>query len=112
MPKTAAFTGFTTTGRETSNSSQFNVSGVFDNGWNFLTGAPGGGTIFFSALSFRNIHGGVLGSFKPSEVEGCFWASGATSSSNARRLNFDCFSVNPAYPGCRSYAFLIFPVVN
>jgi hypothetical protein len=57
-----AFTGFTTTGQNSDISGCFNVSGDFDNGWNFCCNKnkdTSGGTIFFPALSFRYLSSGV-----------------------------------------------------
>ena len=62
MPKTAAYTGFSSTGSNVENYSQFNVSGSFDNGWNLYTeGWKSGGTIFFAVLGMRNIYSGKSG---------------------------------------------------
>ena len=56
-PRTAAFTNFTSDCSNTIAVSQFNVSGVFNQGWNFYTlGWKTGSTVFFQALGFRDTH--------------------------------------------------------
>ena len=58
-PKTAAFTGFTSSGNNSSNASEFNIAGNFLEGWNFYTnGWKSGSTIFFNAFGFRDTYGG------------------------------------------------------
>ena len=54
MPASNAFTGFTTTGNGTSTQSEFNVSGAWDNGYNFnnrITSPDA--TVYFPALGLR-----------------------------------------------------------
>ena len=109
LPKTAAFTNFSSTGGNTTNSSQYNVSS-FDDGWNFYTSNwKSGATIYFPALGFRETYNksGLL-----TGVGGCgsFWTSGASSTSYARYLSFYSTRVGPQYTNSRSYGFSIFPV--
>ena len=47
MPQRNAFRGFTSTGGNTSDAAQFNVSGSFVRGWNFWTNNTHAATIFF-----------------------------------------------------------------
>ena len=42
--------------------------------------------------------------------EGNFWASGASSTSNGRNLNFNSGNVNPQNANNRSYGFSVRPV--
>ena len=42
--------------------------------------------------------------------EGNFWASGASSASNGRNLNFNSGNVNPQNTNNRSYGFSVRPV--
>ena len=109
-PKTTAFTGFTSTGASTNNSSQFNVSGSFNQGFFFYTnGWKTGSTVFFDALGFRDTYSGRSGTGAVvyfGEV-GFFWASGASSASNGRNLNFDSGYVDPQHASNRSYGFSV-----
>ena len=103
-PKTAAFTGFTSTGGNTTNSSQFNVSGSFTKGWNFYTnGWKTGSTIFFDALGFRDTYNGATGAVVGVGGAGFFWASGASSASIGRNLGFLSGIVFPQRTDVRSY---------
>ena len=113
MPKTAVFTGFTTTGGGTLNSSQFNVSGVFDNGWNFLTGLPSGNTIYFTSLGYRDTDNTATGEVNGHGKEGNYWVSGASSASQGLSLGFNPISVYPlVIVNQRSFGFLIMSVVE
>ena len=61
VPASNAFTGFSKTGERTGKLSDFNVSGAWDNGWNFnnkLTTPDA--TIWFPASGFRNFENGKL----------------------------------------------------
>ncbi len=56
MPASKAFTGFTTTGMNSTNPTEFNVSGAWNAGWNFYTQPNPTSTtptIFFPALGIR-----------------------------------------------------------
>ena len=102
-PKTAAFTGFTSTGGNTTNSSQFNVSGSYINGWNFyINGWKTGNTIFFDGLGIRNADAVVY----VGEV-GLFWSAGALSESKGSNLYFGSGLVYPQNPGYRSDGFSV-----
>jgi hypothetical protein len=95
-PKAAAFTGFTSTGSGTTNSSQFNISGSFNKGWNFYTnGWNVGGTIFFNAGGTRDVtnsNGNILYVGE----RGKYWTVGATSTSRAGRLaNYSLYYIYP-----------------
>ena len=55
VPKTAAYTGFTTTGYNSDNYSEFNVAGSYNKGWNFYSQPNfNGSNIFFKALGCRD----------------------------------------------------------
>jgi len=83
-PKTAAFTGFTLTGGNTTNGDQYNVSGSFNKGWNFYTnGWKTGGTIFFPALGWRQYNGITC-----SLLEGFGMTVGAANQNRTIRLGF------------------------
>ena len=64
MPPSNAFTGFTTSGQNSSASSEFNTAG-WNNGWNFYcrkNKAASDGIINFPALGARSYTSGDLGS--------------------------------------------------
>ena len=108
-PKTAAFTGFTSTGGDTSNSSQFNVSGSFNMGFYFYTNRwKTGSTIFFYGLGYRATpNGGFVVSIG---AEGNFWSSGASSTTEGRNLTVNSGYVFPQRSNGRSYGFSVRPV--
>lgn len=62
IPPGDAFTGFTKTGAESSDSGDFNVDGTFDYGWTMYCNPnnPGDGTIYFPATGARKSDGGGL----------------------------------------------------
>ena len=60
IPAPNAFTGFTTTGKNESDASKFNVSGAWDMGYNFRTTAGGSNTIYFPASVCRTNYNGRL----------------------------------------------------
>ena len=110
-PKTAAFTGFTSTGGNSTNSSQFNVSGSLNQGYVFYTnGWKTGNTIFFDALGFRDTFSGRssgTGAVVYVGEIGVFWSAGASSTSEGRGMYFDFGSVFPQTTGNRSYGFSV-----
>ncbi len=53
VPPVDTFTGFTTTGQTTNDPSQFNVSGAWNNGWNFYCDPSKTQTVFFPATGHR-----------------------------------------------------------
>jgi uncharacterized protein (TIGR02145 family) len=107
MPASNAFTGFTTTGSNTYTSSQFNVSGSFDKGWNFYTSSAKTSTIFFPAAGFRNSGNGTLGSVG---LYGYYWSAVTYNGSSGRSLNFYSGYVFPLYYGHRSHGYSVRPV--
>ena len=107
-PKTAAFTGFTSTGTNTNNSSQFNVSGSFNQGFFFYTnGWKTGSTIFFDGLGYRDTYNGATGAVVYVGGVGVFWASGASSASGGRYLFFLSGVVYPQHADGRSYGISV-----
>ena len=106
LPRTAAFTNFTSSGNNTSNGGEFNVSGSFNKGWNFyVNGWRTGSTVFFHALGFRDTYSGrsATGAVASVGEIGRYWSAGAYSASNGRLLTFYSGSVNPQYWIDRSY---------
>ena len=99
LPRTAAFTNFTSSGDNTSNSGQYNVSGSFNKGWNFyVNGWRTGSTVFFHALGFRDTCSGRssgTGAVAYVGEDGIYWSAGAYSASYGRSLYFSSGSVHP-----------------
>lgn len=107
MPPPDAFTGFTTTGFNTSTSSELNVVGSFDKGWHFKTGFPApNDKIFFPASGRRNYSSASLlyvGSY------GDYWTAGPYNTSYGRYLGFLSGYVGPQGYNYRSYGFSVRP---
>ena len=104
MPPSNAFTGFTTTGQYTNNLSQFNVSGVWNNGWNFYCDPSKTQTVFFPASGGRNYLSAV-----PYNVgsNAYYWTAGPINTNNGRHLYFRPGLVSPLGNGSRSYGFVV-----
>ena len=94
MPPSNAFTGFTVTGDNTSTTSQFNVSGEFNNGWNFYCGGSNhsGDTAFFPASGWRNY---VSGDPAIVATEGFCWTAVPKDNNSAWNFFFGRNDVNP-----------------
>ena len=106
-PKTAAFTGFTSTGGYTSNGGQFNITGVWNKGWLFYTnGWKSGNTIFFSALGFRDTDSqrpSGTGDIAYANVDGQYWTVGAFSQFYSNYLLFEQGYIYPFTSFARSF---------
>lgn len=93
LPPSNAFTGFTTTGNYTNNTSQIN--GEWDSslkGWNFYTDSSKNKTIFFPASGYRHYSGGgahYVGS------SGYCWSAVPYYQYHGRCLGFYSSPVNP-----------------
>src|SRR5574344_618954 len=91
-PRTAAFTGFTTSRNNSGTASEFNVSGGYNKGWNFYCQPKfQGNTIFFSALGFRDVYSGRVNTSNAGAVarvsgDGNVWSAGPSSTSSYARL--------------------------
>ena len=111
LPRTAAFTNFTSSGNNTSNGGEFNVSGNFNKGWNFYTnGWRTGSTVFFHALGFRDTYSGRssgTGAVAYVGENGYYWSAGAYSASSGRSLYFGSGLVYPQYWDNRSYGVTV-----
>ncbi len=98
LPKTAAFTNFTSSGDNTTNGGEFNVSGSFNKGWNFyVNGWRTGSTVFFHALGFRDTYSGrsATGAVAFVGETGIYLSAGAFPASYGRGLYFRSDNVNP-----------------
>lgn len=106
-PKTAAFTGFTSSGGNST--SGFNVSGGFNKGWNFYCQPKlQGNAVFFSALGYRICDTGALALVSG---YGDYWSAGPSGTSTyARYLGFDSSLVYPQFENFRAYGLMVRPV--
>ena len=108
VPPTSYFTGFTTTGGNTSSSSQFNVSGPYDKGRNFFTQLNKHGSIIhFPASGIRNYSDGSLRSVSSN---GFCWSASPGNSYLGYYLGFERALVYPLLINPRSYGFPVRPV--
>ena len=111
LPRTAAFTGFTSSGDNTVNIDEFNVSGSFTKGWNFyVNGWRTGSTIFFHALGLRNTYSGSSGIGNVafvSEMIGREWTSGTYSDSDGRNFGFASKDMGPQHMSPRSRGYVV-----
>ena len=111
LPPDGAFTGFTSTGENSYNLSELNVSGPFNNGYNFRTvlkEESGGETIFFPVLGSRNGDGGLF----LFDREAHYWTSLPYTEDRGCQLYFRSNDVNPAYTEKRSNGFVLRPVAE
>ena len=108
MPASKAFTGFSKTGNNTYNPTDFNVSGAWDNGWNFnnkITSPDA--TIYFPALGYRNVTGG-LRYFEG--YGGYFWSAVPADNFGGYSLHFKLGNVNPQNDPTLPSGFPVRPV--
>lgn len=78
------WTRFTTTGDETSTTSQFNVDGSFNNGWSFYCTADKSGSVdWYPKCGSRAFDGGTLAFFAGS---GWYWSSSSYSGTSANAI--------------------------
>ena len=105
MPAINAFTGFTTSGQ---NSGSMNVSGAWDNGWNFNNkiSSPDA-TVYFPASGYRYGYDGSLGNVG---FNGFYWSAVPGSTSSGCDLYFRSGRVYPQNSNHRSTGFSVRPV--
>lgn len=106
MPASNAFTGFTTNGQ---NGGTMNVSGDWDNGWNFNNriSSPDA-TVYFPASGFRHRGGGSL--FDVGYGGGDYWSAVPNGTYYGCSLFFNQWDVYPQGNSHRSYGFSVRPV--
>lgn len=107
MPPGNAFTGFTTTGENSSKESEFNAIGERYNGTNFKCTGTGTNTVYFHFAGYRSYYDGQL---MNSGVYGAYWSAGIAKLSNGCCLKFDQLEVNPKDREGFSYALCVRPV--
>ncbi|RRD91427.1 fimbrillin family protein [Bacteroides heparinolyticus] len=106
MPPGNAFTGFTTTGENTSTSS-FNVSGAWNKGWNFYCGLNHtGSTVFFPSMGCR--YYSLAGPWHVGHFA-YYWTAGPYHTRNGRYLYFYSGNVYPLHNYFRTYGFGVRP---
>ena len=104
------FTGFTTTGSNSSTTSEWNVQGSFNNGWLFYGQSnKSGSTVFFPATGRRLAS---TGSLTDVSTYGWYWVAGLYSTSHGRDLYFRASNVDPLSGDPRSYGFAVRPAVE
>ena len=110
LPASNAFTGFTTTGGYTNNSSEFNVQGGFNKGWHFYTKpSKQGETVFLPASGYRYYNTGSLNSVT---ALGICWLAGPKDRSSGRSLRFRSGTANPLSSAYRSDGFPVRPALE
>ena len=113
LPPNGAFTGFTESGNGSGNSSDWNVSGSFDKGWNFRTVLKGdpdpvmNHTIFLPASGYRYCNDGVLYFVG---FSGYLWSSVLYNMGYGCGLYLGSDRVGPLDYGRCSYGFVLCPV--
>lgn len=106
MPASNAFTNFTTTGSNAQDSSQFNVVGDFDKGWNFKTNI-GSTTIFFPAAGLRGSGDGECSNVGKN---GGYWSAVPYDTYYGHNLYFYSEHVYPVNYSSRSFGYSARPV--
>ena len=111
MPANNAFTGFTTTGLNSTSQSEMNVDGTDDwqqwtnnFGHNFWTNSSKTATINFPASGLRSNNDGSLNYVGGS---GYYWAAVPNGTGTGCILNFGSGIVNPLYGDTRAYGFAV-----
>ena len=95
LPASNAFTGFTTTGNNTNNSSEFNVKGDFDKGYYFYTKLnKQGETIYFKLSGCRR---GITGILQAINSRGWNWYAipNTIDSKLGKVFDFQQFDIRP-----------------
>ncbi|MGF0098795.1 fimbrillin family protein [Prevotella sp. SGI.027] len=105
MPASNAFTGFTTNGQN--DGGTMNVSGDWDNGWNFNNriSSPDA-TVYFPASGYRDRDGSLssVGRY------GYYWSAVLSRTYYGCGLRFYLRTVYPQYGSFRSYGYSVRPV--
>ena len=102
MPPSNVYTGFTTTGSNTSTSSQFNVQVPWNKGWNFYCNSSKTETVFFPASGYRSSYSAVpysVGSYA------YYWTAGPYYTNYGWYLYFNPGNVYPLNYYGRSHGF-------
>ena len=106
LPAARAFTGFTSTGDNSSDATTFNVVGSFAQGWKFKRNSADAQGNFFPASGYRAYGSGSLASMGSN---GYYWSFAGSSQTYARNLYFKSGNVYPLNYSYRSYGFSVRP---
>lgn len=107
VPAPAAFHGFTTTSTYSTNPEEFNVSGVWNEGWNFYTDNTKEATIFFPAAGYRWYNDGAL---KLIGDYGYYWSAFGVGNYFAMGLYFKDDGIGPDFWLYKADGFPVRPV--
>ena len=107
MPASNAFTGFTKNGQ---NGSIINVSGAWDNGWNFNNKISSPDAAVYFPASGRRLYNN--GSLILVGGDGYYWSAVPLSTGTGCYLYFFQSSVFPQYYGIRSMGYSVRPVAE
>ena len=106
LPAGRAFTGFTTSGSNESDSTKFNVVGSFNKGWKFKRDSDDATGNYFPASGYRGDGSGVLASVSS---YGGYWSFAPYSQANARNMGVSAGSVYPLNNDNSASAFAVRP---
>ena len=109
IPNGNTFTGFTTTGTNSSTASEFNVVGSFASGWYFKRNADDTTGLFFPACGYRYHDSGGLDYVSWS---GYCWSSASSSQGTAYSLYFHSGHVYPWDYNYRAGGFGVRPALE
>lgn len=116
LPANNAFTRFTTTGKNATNATEFNVQGTKDAtnfganfGWNFFTDGSNVSTVYFPASGLRGYNNGSLGDVKDA---GYYWSAVPGGVGIGCYLLFYSGIVYPLINTSRAYGFSVRPVTE
>ena len=116
LPANNAFTRFTTTGKNSSNVTEFNVQGAKNTanftanfGWNFFTDGSNISTIFFPASGVRLYGNGSVGYARDA---GDYWLAVPNNVNSGCGLYIGSFSLYPRSNSTRAYGFAVRPVTE
>lgn len=104
VPNARVFTGFTTTGTNSSDATTFNVVGDFANGRNFMRNSEDTVGHFFAASGYRASYSGGLYDVGSG---GYYWTAVPYSAARGRYLYFYASDVNPLSTNYRAYGFSV-----
>ncbi len=107
LPSGRAFTGFTTTGNNTTDATQFNVIDSWKNGWQFKRKSDDTEGNYFPASGYRSNDTGGLSNVSG---YGYYWCFAPGSQAFARYLSFNSGGVAPLGSSYRSRGFSVRPV--
>jgi uncharacterized protein (TIGR02145 family) len=109
LPASRAFTGFTTTGANSSTASEFNVGGSFANGWKFKKNSSDAVGTFYPASGYQYSTSGALYDVGSG---GNFWSFAPYSQTFAYYFSFNSGNVYPLNRYYRVGGFSVRPSIE